>query len=364
MSGRLRIAVLAGGRSSEHEVSLASARSVIAGLEAAGCEVVPMLIGRDGRWTAVAGADELAPGPDAPARLQPPSEPSPGVALAPGAGSRSLAATGSIGDVDVVFPVLHGPYGEDGTIQGLLETLGVAYVGSGVLAAAATADKDVCKRLAAGAGIAVVPSLTLLDRPADRDVVAVRERVEAELGWPVFVKPASLGSSVGISKVHGPDELADGLALGFRHDRKVLVEAFVEGRELEVGVLGNDEPVASVVGEIVPHAEWYDYAAKYEAGGSEIAIPAELPEAVAGLVRETALAAFSALGLCGMARVDFFLARSGQLYLNEINTIPGFTATSVYASLFAASGVPYPVLLRRLAELAVERKASDERYAH
>ena len=358
----LRIAVLAGGRSSEHDVSLASARSVIAGLEAAGCEVVPMLIDRAGRWSVVDGPLALQPGSDAPALLQPAG--ADGVALAPGAGLRALSASASVGDVDVVFPVLHGPYGEDGTIQGLLETLGVAYVGAGVLAAATTMDKDVCKRLVAGAGIAVVPSLTLLDRPQDRDHVAVRSRIEAELGWPVFVKPANLGSSVGISKAHGPDELGSALELAFRHDRKVLVEAFIDGREVEVGVLGNDQPEASVVGEIVPHAEWYDYAAKYEEGGSEIAIPAELPDAIAGLVRETALTAFTVLGITGMARIDFFLSHDGKLYLNEINTIPGFTATSVYASLFAASGVPYPELLSRLAELALARKASDELYRH
>ena len=358
----LRIAVLAGGRSSEHDVSLASARSVIAGLEAAGCEVVPMLIDRAGRWSVVDGPLALQPGRDAPALLQPAG--ADGVALAPGAGLRALSASASIGDVDVVFPVLHGPYGEDGTIQGLLETLGVAYVGAGVLAAATTMDKDVCKRLVAGAGIAVVPSLTLLDRSEDRDHLAVRSRIEVELGWPVFVKPASLGSSVGISKAHGPDELVAALELAFRHDRKVLVEAFIDGRELEVGVLGNDQPEASVVGEIVPHAEWYDYAAKYEEGGSEIAIPAKLPDAIAGLVRETALTAFTVLGITGMARIDFFLSHDGELYLNEINTIPGFTSTSVYASLFAASGVPYPELLSRLAALALARKASNELYRH
>ena len=362
---RLRIAVLAGGRSSEHAVSLASARSVIAGLEASGCEVVALLIDREGRWAVVDGPAALTPGRDAPALLQPAeSAPGEGVALSPGAGAQALSASASIGDVDVVFPVLHGPYGEDGTIQGLLETLGVAYVGAGVLAAATTMDKDVCKRLVAGAGIAVVPSLTLFDRAADRDVGDVRSRVEAELGWPVFVKPANLGSSVGISKVHGPDELEAALELAFRHDRKVLVEAFIAGRELEVGVLGNDQPEASVVGEIVPHAEWYDYAAKYDEGGSEIAIPADLPAPLAGLVRETALTAFTVLGITGMARIDFFLSDDGELYLNEINTIPGFTQTSVYASLFAATGVPYPELLARLAELAIARKASDERYRH
>ena len=264
----------------------------------------------------------------------------------------------------MVFPVLHGPFGEDGTIQGLLETLGLPYVGAGVLGSAASMDKAFCKAVLRDAGIAVARSLVLrhgVDDPLDPAVVA---RVGEVLGWPVFVKPANLGSSVGISKVHGPDELTDALELAYRHDEKALVEEFVAGREIECGVLGNERPVASAVGEILPHSEWYDYSAKYDEGGSDIVVPADLPVAVAERVRSISLDAFRALELSGMARVDCFLGVDGEVLVNEVNTIPGFTATSVYARLFEAAGVSYPDVLDRLVQCALDRHARRARYRY
>ena len=364
MTRRTRIAVVAGGRSSEHAISLASALSVIEALDPERYDVVTLLIDAAGGWQVVDGAPAL----EAAARGVPPAELAPGggTSLVPGAGGGALVeANGSgAGEIDVVFPVLHGPFGEDGTIQGLFETVGLPYVGAGVLGSAASMDKAFCKAVLRDAGIAVARSLVLrhgVDDPLDPAVVA---RVGETLGWPVFVKPANLGSSVGISKVHGPEELADALELSYRHDEKALVEEFVRGREIECGVLGNERAVASAVGEILPHAEWYDYSAKYDEGGSDIVVPADLPAAVTERVRGIALDAFRALELSGMARVDFFLSEAGDVLVNEVNTIPGFTSTSVYARLFAAAGVSYPEVLDRLVESALERHARRARYRY
>ncbi|HEY3612412.1 MAG TPA: D-alanine--D-alanine ligase family protein, partial [Gaiellales bacterium] len=336
MSERIRIAVVAGGRSSEHAISLASARSVIAALDPAQFDVVTLLIDAAGGWQVVDGVAALTAAAEGalPAEL---ALGGAGTSLVPGGGGGALVgANGSpAGPIDIVFPVLHGPFGEDGTIQGLLETIGLPYVGAGVLGSAASMDKAFCKAVLRDAGIAVARSLVLrhgADDPLDPRVV---ERVGAELGWPVFVKPANLGSSVGISKVHAPEELADALELAYRHDEKALVEEFVAGRELECGVLGNDRPVASAVGEILTGAEWYDYSAKYDVGGSDLAVPADIPAPVAEQVRAVAVAAFRALELSGMARVDFFWSPVGGVLVNEVNTIPGFTDTSYYARLFA-----------------------------
>jgi D-alanine-D-alanine ligase len=357
--GRIRVVVLAGGRSSEREISFASARSVAAALDPARYEVLPVAIGEDGAWQLLSGIAELG-APDAGGALP--------TALLPGTAAlatRSADGAPALSDVDVVFPVLHGPFGEDGTVQGLLETIGLPYVGSGVLGSSVAMDKDLCKNVLRGVGIAVAPSLTLRDGQDDPDDPSLPGRVGQALGWPVFVKPASLGSSVGISRVATGDELAAALRLGFAHDEKVLVEAAIEGRELECGVLGNREPIASAIAEIVPRAgDWYDYAAKYEPGGSEIVIPAELDAATAARIRETALAAFRACECAGMARIDFFLRPTGELILNEINTIPGFTDTSVYARLIEAQGLPYGALLDRLIELALEREARRARYRY
>ena len=336
---RRRVAVLAGGRSSEHEISLASAASVVAALDPERYETTVIEIGRDGRWALPAvertGLEERA---GAAATLPVPADRAP-VAL---------------GEVDVVLPILHGPFGEDGTVQGLLELAGVPYVGSGVAASALCMDKDLFKAVLRDRGVPVAPNVTL--RPGDP--------VENPYGYPVFVKPARLGSSVGISKARTPEELDAAVALARRHDDKVLVEEFQPGIEVECGVLGNREPVASVVGEIVAHADWYDFEAKYADGGMELVVPARIPEETAAEVRRLALEAFVATDCEGMARVDFFVGVDGGVVVNELNTIPGFTATSVYAKLFDASGISYPDLLDRLVELALERHAHRARLAY
>jgi D-alanine-D-alanine ligase len=323
---RIRVAVLAGGRSSEHEISLASARSVLEALDRDSYDVVTVAIGRDGRWELGSGAAgsvaETLPVPAA-------------------------NAPATLGAVDVVLPILHGPFGEDGTVQGLLELADVAYVGAGVTASALCMDKDFFKKVLRDSGIRVTRSVTL--RAGDP--------VEHPYAFPVFVKPARLGSSVGITKAHDEDELREGLALAFRHDEKILIEEFVDGIEVEVGVLGNLEPIASLPGQIVPLGhEWYDYASKYDEGGMKLVIPPEvLAEATVKRVQDVAVDAFRVTDCEGMARVDCFVDRDGDVVVNELNTIPGFTATSVYAKLFAASGIPYEELLRRLIELALER---------
>ncbi len=324
----LRVAVLAGGRSSEHEISLASARSVIEALDPERYETRMIEIGRDGAWA-------LPPSPGAPV-----------LSKAPGAlPIATAAAPAAFGTVDVVLPILHGPFGEDGTVQGLLELAGVPYVGSGVAASALCMDKDLFKAVLRDRGIPVAPNITL--RPGDE--------VENPFGYPVFVKPARLGSSVGISKARTATELEAAVALARRHDDKVLVEEFQAGVEVEVGVLGNRDPVASVVGEIVSHADWYDFTAKYAEGGMELIVPARLAPETTERVQQLAVSSFVATDCEGMARVDFFVLPDGEVVVNELNTIPGFTATSVYAKLFAESGIPYAELLDRLVELAIER---------
>ena len=332
MSRRLRVAVLAGGRSSEHDISLASARSVVEALDPARYETVTIEIGRDGRWALPAAATAALDEGSAAASL-----PVPTTAASPAA----LAA------VDVVLPILHGPFGEDGTVQGLLELAGVPYVGAGVAASALCMDKDLFKAVLRDRGIPVARNVTLRDG----------DPVENPFGYPVFVKPARLGSSVGISKVHGPEELDAAVSLARRHDDKVLVEEFQDGMEVECSVLGNRDPIASAVGEIVAHAEWYDFAAKYDEGGMDLIAPARLDEETTERVRRLAVESFVATDCEGMARVDFFVGPGGEVVVNEINTVPGFTATSVYAKLFEVSGIGYAELLDRLVELALERHA-------
>jgi D-alanine-D-alanine ligase len=336
---RIRVAVLMGGRSSEHDVSLASARSVIEALQDR-YETVAVEIDREGRWALSAAAPlELEASEGRPVETLPvPAEASVPVTLA---------------GIDVAFPVLHGPFGEDGTVQGLLELAGVPYVGAGVLASALCMDKDVFKAVLRDRGIPVTSSVTLRDG----------DPVEHPFAYPVFVKPARLGSSVGISKVHDRGELGPALALAFRHDEKVLIEEYVDGLEVECSVLGNRDPIASQPGQIVAHAEWYDYEAKYSEGGMELIVPAPLPAETSELVRRLAVEAFVAGECEGMARVDFFV-RDGDVLVNELNTIPGFTSTSVYAKLFAASGIDYPELLDRLIALAIESHERRRRYAY
>ncbi|MGH3014706.1 MAG: D-alanine--D-alanine ligase family protein [Gaiellaceae bacterium] len=329
---KLRVAVLMGGRSSEHEISLGSARSVVEGLDSDRYDVASIEIDRDGRWQLPRGRPaELAPG--ARETLPVPVEQRPPDVLA---------------GVDVVVPVLHGPFGEDGTVQGLLELAGVPYVGAGVAASALCMDKDLCKAVLRDRGVPV----------ARHVVLRLGDPVEHPFDYPVFVKPARLGSSVGISKVRSEDELAAAVELARLHDEKVLIEELMRGREVECGVLGNVDspPRASAVGEIVPRsADWYDYGAKYDEGGSDIVIPAPIPDEAAARIQELAVAAFVATECEGMARIDFFLGEDSEPIVNELNTIPGFTETSVYAKLFEASGIPYPELLDRLIALALER---------
>jgi D-alanine-D-alanine ligase len=330
-----------GGRSSEHEISLASAASVLESLDPKRYDVRRIEIGRDGRWQLGRGRTqeletrkELGSGSLLPV-------PSPN-------GAQPFA------EIDVVFPVLHGPFGEDGTVQGFLELAGIAYVGAGVTASALCMDKDLFKAVMRDKGIPVVDSVTVLERH--------RDRVENPFGYPVVVKPARLGSSVGISVVRSPDELRGAIELALEHDEKVLLEEYVAGVEVECSVLGNEEPIASIPGEIVPLvSDWYDYRAKYEEGGMDLIVPPRLEERTIARVQELAVAAFVASDCEGMARVDFFVRENGEVVVNELNTIPGFTSTSVYAKLFEASGISYRELLDRLVELALERRDRRER---
>ena len=339
---RRRVAVLMGGRSSEHEISLASARSVLDALDPEQYEVVSIEIGRDGRWTIPPG--ELGSGP-VPKSLVPGTVPETNRPQLP-LPATSGEVTATLGAVEVVLPILHGPFGEDGRLQGVLEMAGVPYVGADHAASALCMDKDLFKAVMRDQGIPVTRNVTLRDGAA----------AENPFGYPVFVKPARLGSSVGISKAHDEDELRAAVTLAFRHDEKVLVEEFVPGIEVEVGVLGNRNPVASLVGEIaVTHNEWYDYSAKYDEGEMDLVVPARITPEQAQRVQELAVQAFVATECEGMARVDCFVREDGTVLVNELNTIPGFTATSVYAKLFEESGVPYPELLERLIELALER---------
>jgi D-alanine-D-alanine ligase len=341
---RRRVAVVFGGRSAEHEVSVTSARSVLAALDPERYDVLTVGIDRDGRWHAVAALPSVV------------VDEGPTVALSREPGDAAIVTDdGRRMEIDVVFPLLHGPFGEDGTIQGLLELAGIPYVGAGVLASAVGMDKAVQKTLFEAAGLAVVPHQVVHERDWERDRTGVLERA-ADLGLPVFTKPAALGSSIGITKVKRAADLPEALEDALAHSGKALIERSMEGaRELECAVLGNDEPVASVPGEIVPDAEWYDYRAKYVEEGTRLDVPARLPAAIAEEVRRMAVVAFQAIDGAGMARVDFFYREPDELVLNEINTIPGFTPISMYPKLWEASGLPYDELISRLIELAIER---------
>ena len=357
MPTKRRVAVLFGGRSAEHEVSCISARSVIDALDPGTNEVIPIGITREGRWHVLDGPPAL---PAETGRLPEVTDASgPAAELVEGEGSsRELAlADGSRERIDVVFPVLHGPFGEDGATQGLLELAGVPYVGAGVLGSALGMDKAVQKILFVDAGLRVVPHQVVTEPAWREDPEAVHARAE-ELGYPVFTKPATLGSSVGITKVHAAGELEGGMDEAFRYGRKALVERAIEPiREIECAVLGNDDPVASIAGEIRPRGhEFYDYDAKYlDEDGAQLVIPAGIGEELMGRVQRMAVTAFRAVEGAGMARVDLFLRGEDELWLNEINTIPGFTSISMYPKLWEASGIPYPELVERLLELAIER---------
>jgi D-alanine-D-alanine ligase len=335
----LRIALLAGGRSSEHEVSLASGRSVLDGLEHGGHECVPIVIDARGAWRL---ADpRLDGGAEGEA-----------LALRPGAGLLGC---------DVAFPVLHGPFGEDGTVQGLLECVDIPYVGAGVLASALCMDKWAFKRLMAEAGAPQVRYEAVLQQSWRDDPAGVLERARS-VRIPQFVKPARLGSSFGISKVTGEQDLPGALEAAFRHDPCVLVEAGAIGKEVECSVIGNEEPLASEPGQVIAKGDWYDYESKYIDGGMELVVPAAIGTAQRERVRRLAVEAFRSSGCSGLARVDFFVTAEGQVLVNELNTIPGFTATSVFAKLFDASGIGYVELLDRLLGYAVERHERERRY--
>ena len=328
----MKVAVLAGGRSSEHDVSLNSAAAVRAGVAAAGHDVLPVTIERGGAWAHEGEALSLTPG-------------------------------GGLLGVDVVFPVLHGPFGEDGTLQGLLELLDVPYVGAGVLASSLCMDKVVFKEVLAAAGVPQVPYAGVRLARWRREPDLVRREL-AVLGTPVFVKPARLGSSVGIAKVASEAELADALDAAFTHDSLVIVEGFSAGVEVECSVLGNGEPEASVPGEIVlKGADWYDYEAKYTPGGMELVVPARLDPGVAEDVRRLAVDTFLRVGCSGLARVDFFVEDGVRVLVNELNTLPGFTATSVYPKLWEASGLAFPELCDRLIGFALERFEAERAVA-
>jgi D-alanine-D-alanine ligase len=347
------VAVLFGGRSGEHAVSCVSALHVAAAFDQARYEVVPVAISREGRWLLPAASRRVLEG----GALQIPER-----ALEVSGEPVTLAPAGPAAPpglpVDVVFPVLHGPYGEDGTVQGLLEMAGIPYVGSGVLGSALGMDKDLMKRVFRDAGLPIADFTVVRAHQWAGDRAGALARAGA-LGFPCFVKPANLGSSIGVSRCETAEALAAGIGEALRHDRKVLVEEAIAGREIEVGVLGNDEPEASVPGEVIPGAGFYDYAAKYLHDTARLVVPAELPAGAVAELQQAAVQAFLAVEAAGMARVDFFYRgeRPGRpgIVVNEINTIPGFTVISMFPKLWAASGVPYSRLLDRLVELALER---------
>ncbi|HUV89847.1 MAG TPA: D-alanine--D-alanine ligase family protein [Anaerolineae bacterium] len=367
MARKVRVGVIFGGRSGEHEVSLASARSVMDAMDKQKYEIVPIGITHEGRW--IASGDPMkaleAGDVDAsrPAALL--GDPSQHSLMRLQDTERAIEAT-RLTELDVIFPVLHGPYGEDGTLQGLLELAGIPYVGAGVTSSALGMDKAIFKDVCRAHGLPIVDYLVFKRKEWDADPAGLMDQVEQRLGYPLFTKPANLGSSVGISKCHDRDGLARGLAEAARYDRKLLVEVAVPGaREIEVSVLGNDDPIASLPGEVIPSREFYSYEAKYIDRGedaSRLLIPAPLSPEQTAHVRDLAVRAYRAIDCAGMARADFLLSgQAGALYVNELNTIPGFTAISMYPKLWEATGIPYAELIDRLIGLALERHQDKER---
>lgn len=362
---KIRLGILFGGRSGEHEVSLQSAASVLKALDPAKYEVTPIAITKQGRWLS-GGALKGNSMPELSAVLEhgkpvmPPSDPA-DPRLVPLNSTAVSTSRPSIG-IDVIFPVLHGTFGEDGTVQGLLELAGIPYIGAGVLGSAVGMDKDVMKRLFRDAGLPVVPWEVVMRSEWEREPARIEKSVQRRIGYPAFVKPANLGSSVGITKVHRREEFQPALYLAAQFDRKIIVEKGIDAREIECAVLGNDYPEASVPGEIVPVNEFYDYDAKYVSEGSRLIIPAKLSARKGRQVRQFAIEAFKATDCAGMARVDFLMDRkTNKIFANEINTIPGFTSISMYPKLWEATGVPYSKLLDRLIELALDRNREKRR---
>lgn len=367
MARKIRVGVIFGGRSGEHEVSLASARSVMEAIDKTKYEVVPIGITKEGRW--IASGDPMKALASGEADASQPAallgDPSRRGLMRLEDREQSIEAT-RLSELDVVFPVLHGTYGEDGTVQGLLELAGIPYVGAGVIGSSVGMDKAVFKDVMKAHGFPIVAHVVLKRKAWDADPEAVMDRVGTELGYPVFTKPANMGSSVGISKCHDRAGLAAGLAEAARFDRKLIVEEAVpEAREIEVSVLGNDDPIASIPGEIIPSREFYSYKAKYFDEGddaSELLIPAPISPELTEKVREMAVEVYKSIDCAGMARADFLLSgESERLYVNEVNTIPGFTSISMYPKLWAATGISYPELIDRLIDLAIERYEDKER---
>lgn len=360
---RIRVGVVFGGRSGEHEVSLRSARSIMDAINTDKYEVLPIGITKEGRW--IAGGDPLA-------ALRAGEETTPAallgepgertiMAIEPAPHDQGLALH-DIATVDVIFPVLHGPYGEDGTIQGLLELADIPYVGAGVAGSAVGMDKGLFKSIMQANGIPILPYVLVLRSEWDRDPAAVLDRVEQQLTYPVFVKPANLGSSVGISKAKDRGSLAQALAEAASYDRRLLVEQGANAREIEISVLGNEDPIASIPGEVIPGDEFYSYADKYLRDEAQLLIPAPLEPDQVRQIQETALRAFRAIDCAGLARCDFFLDRdTGAIWMNELNTIPGFTSISMYPKLWEASGLPYDELVDRLIQLALARHSDKQR---
>ena len=361
---KIRVGLIFGGRSAEHEVSLRSARSVLQAMNRDKYEMTLIGISKEGKW--LAGPDPLAAltagdlSATSEALLS--GEPGKRELLAYSANGGGTLKLSAIAELDVIFPLLHGPFGEDGTLQGLLELADLPYVGSGVLASALAMDKAMCKQVLRAAGLRVTDWLVVARADIDRDADAAASTAAERFSFPIFTKPANLGSSVGVVKAHNFGELVAALRESARYDRRVLVEPGINAREIEVSVLGNAEPLASVVGEVVPSREFYDYEAKYVDQGSRLVIPAPIPPATAEQARAASVAAFRALDAAGLARVDFLLDRdSGELYLNEVNTLPGFTDISMYPKLWQAAGLGYSELIDRLVGLALERQAEKDR---
>ncbi|MBW1800931.1 MAG: D-alanine--D-alanine ligase [Deltaproteobacteria bacterium] len=356
MTGKLRLAVIFGGRSAEHEVSLQSAKHIIEAIDRSHYHIVPIFIDKKGKWHILRGLcfDEGVSG-DIPGQVV--GE----LAIMPGERTHQLINTSNqkkIEKIDVAFPVLHGPYGEDGTVQGLLKLTHIPFVGAGVTGSAIGMDKDVMKRVLRDAGIPVADFLVYHE--GDAGHIAF-DRVTEILGPVLFVKPANLGSSVGISKVAAREDFSDALATAFKYDHKIIIEECIEGREIECAVLGNEKPVASVPGELSPRQDFYSYEAKYiDEDGADFKIPADLAEKTTRNIQELAVRSFDVLCCEGMARVDFFLDKQGKVFVNELNTIPGFTAISMYPKLWEASGMSYSRLIDRLIDLALERHEKEQ----
>ncbi|WP_027410268.1 D-alanine--D-alanine ligase [Anoxybacillus tepidamans] len=352
---KTRLGVLYGGKSPEHKVSLQTAMAVMNAIDQAKFDVIPIYITTEGQW--VKGEKLTGPIQDV---KQLEMKPEAKTILPVALNQKPVAAEMHMHEqkeetIDVIFPLLHGPNGEDGTVQGLLELLNLPYVGNGVLASAVGMDKVMMKNLFAQAGLRQAKYVSFLKKEWKQDENAAYEKVEIELGYPCFVKPANAGSSVGISKCKKREDLQEAFAVAFQYDRKIIVEEAIVGREVEIGVIGNEDPICSVVGEIVPKKEFYDYQAKYEDGNTELIIPADITDEQYETIQQMAITAFKALDLSGLVRADFFLTSDGAVYINEVNTMPGFTPFSMFPLLWKHTGVPYSELIEKLVQLAIER---------